>query len=123
MNWTTYNSLTEEQKAEYNFRFKHKPKINFGQHFWFVFALLMYFIVMLAVSYLVMVEDENFIHLEEYMPEIISSMTDILQIILFVVLISFIWNVVEVGYYYSTKYWWRKKNKIEKKKDYFWRTR
>lgn len=121
MNWKTFNNMSEERQREYLFLFEKKPELRISADAFLIFSLMLYFLLMLSITYLISTGDNNFTELEEYIPTFVQGMSKLIQLMMFIVIINIVISVIKYVYYYIKLFWWVRKNNIKKQKDYFWR--
>lgn len=120
MNYKTYQSLTTEQKQEYDFRFRYKqPEFNLSGLMLTFTLLISTFGIMLMICYLsVNSESPYLVTYREQISEYIPMITSSLRLLLIIIALFVIDYLVRMLYYIITYMIWFKKNNI--KSIYWW---
>jgi len=120
MNWETFDSLNPELQQEYLFRFKDKPKLNGGGFVWGATALISAVVTLLMITF-VMIKDDAFITVRLQLADIVTNTQTVIKFAIPILIGYIITDLVKVGWYYFTEYWWRKKWQIKKVSSNFWK--
>jgi diacylglycerol kinase len=110
MKWELFKELTDEQQAEYMFKFSDRPRISFNTFFLMMTNFIM-IILMLLMMYYMMMNNPAF---EQVFPQVQQMVMNIMQLakgISIVAVVYIIFLIGEVGVFYFREYRWIKKNR------------
>jgi len=119
MNWETYNSMTEKQRKEYDYRFGSRPYFDWKTMIVFVAFMAVVTLFMMVVIFLVYA-DEDLIDTREAITELALNMNNIFRAVSILISVILFGYVTSIIYYIVGRHLWMKENKITKVKGKNW---
>ena len=116
MNWETYKTLTDDQKKEYDFRFKDKPLVIDGGKLISSVTLFLMVVTQFLMTIFLAMTHEAFTNLRDQVIILLQTTSRIVGAMTIIIVVFLLTFAITSGYRIYIEQKWMKDNKIKKAK-------
>jgi len=113
MKWKKYNSMTKEQKEEYNYRFRDNPYVYSTKGLLYSFSLSIAVINVFIFGIYFVITNESMEHLKNEALNLLISVTSLWSAVMVGVVVYYVYAIISMISNFIKEYRWLKRNNIQ----------